>query len=103
MFYKYDSYHISQIAGRQKIADITEDACLTYTDIPLKHHQNSCDFLFNSSIVAKALAERYRAITPEEKERLEVLAKGDKERLDLFILCQCIIIILSTSNVFVYV
>lgn len=30
--------------------------------------------------VAKSLAEKYRSITAEEKERLEGLAKGEKER-----------------------
>jgi hypothetical protein len=34
--------------------------------------------------VAKALAERYRSIIPEEKERLEGLAKVDKERFVLY-------------------
>lgn len=38
--------------------------------------------------MAKALAERYRSITPEEKERLELLAKADKERFGFYILCQ---------------
>lgn len=36
--------------------------------------------LYNLFLVAKALAERYRSIAPEEKERLEGLAKVDKER-----------------------
>ena len=35
-------------------------------------------------LVAKALAERYRSIIPEEIERLEGLAKVDKERFVLY-------------------
>ena len=42
--------------------------------------------------MAKALAERYRSIIPEEKERLELLAKADKERFGFHILWQYAII-----------
>lgn len=34
----------------------------------------------SSAIVARSLAEKYRNVTAEEKERLEGLAKADKER-----------------------
>ena len=48
--------------------------------------------------MAKALAERYRSIIPEEKERLEGLAKVDKERSVLYFLFQCHISIITVTN-----